>query len=64
EVTITAIIDAQSKAITEASLRRHLKLEDHDGITSIPNSDIFEQLAQYGSVLGKVYREWGISSSY
>ncbi|GKC43552.1 hypothetical protein Tco_1061274, partial [Tanacetum coccineum] len=36
EVTITAIIDGQSKTITEASLRRHLKLEDHDGITSIP----------------------------
>ncbi|GJS92711.1 hypothetical protein Tco_0799679 [Tanacetum coccineum] len=44
EVTITAIIDGQSKTITEASLRRHLKLEDHDGITSIPNSEIFEQL--------------------
>ncbi|GJY91213.1 putative reverse transcriptase domain-containing protein [Tanacetum coccineum] len=42
EVTITAIIDGQSKTITEASLRRHLKLEDHDGITSIPNSEIFE----------------------
>ncbi|GJS47139.1 hypothetical protein Tco_0597260, partial [Tanacetum coccineum] len=30
EVTITAIFDGQSKTITEASLRRHLKLEDHD----------------------------------
>ncbi|GKC94630.1 hypothetical protein Tco_1160072 [Tanacetum coccineum] len=48
EVTITAIIDGQSKTITEASLRRHLKLEDHDGITSIPNSEIFEQLALMG----------------
>ncbi|GJV73898.1 hypothetical protein Tco_1493893 [Tanacetum coccineum] len=48
EVTITAIIDGQSKTITEASLRRHLKLEDHDGITSIPNSYIFEQLALMG----------------
>ncbi|GKA83313.1 putative ribonuclease H-like domain-containing protein, partial [Tanacetum coccineum] len=48
EVTITAIIDGQSKTITEASLRRHLKLEDHDGITSIPNSDIFAQLALIG----------------
>ncbi|GKG13801.1 hypothetical protein Tco_0350761 [Tanacetum coccineum] len=44
----TAIIDGQSKTITEASLRRHLKLEDHDGITSIPNSEIFEQLALTG----------------
>ncbi|GJT08248.1 hypothetical protein Tco_0842710 [Tanacetum coccineum] len=32
EVTITAIIDGQSKTITKASLRRHLKLEDHDGV--------------------------------
>ncbi|GJZ78859.1 hypothetical protein Tco_0643696 [Tanacetum coccineum] len=30
EVTITATIDGQFKTITEASLRRHLKLEDHD----------------------------------
>ncbi|GKE39717.1 hypothetical protein Tco_1463122, partial [Tanacetum coccineum] len=48
EVTITTIIDGQSKTITEASLRRHLKLEDHDGITSIPNSEIFAQLALMG----------------
>ncbi|GKE98743.1 hypothetical protein Tco_0022094, partial [Tanacetum coccineum] len=48
EVSITANIDGQSKTITEASLRRHLKLEDHDGITSIPNSEIFEQLALIG----------------
>ncbi|GJZ28576.1 hypothetical protein Tco_0573223 [Tanacetum coccineum] len=34
EVTITAIIDGQSKTITKASLRSHLKLKDHDGITS------------------------------
>ncbi|GKD51528.1 hypothetical protein Tco_1280504, partial [Tanacetum coccineum] len=48
EVTITAIIDGQSKTITEASLRRHIKLDDHAGITSIPNSKIFEQLALIG----------------
>ncbi|GJX93182.1 ribonuclease H-like domain-containing protein [Tanacetum coccineum] len=48
EVSITTNIDGQSKTITEASLRRHIKLEDHDGITSIPKSDIFEQLALMG----------------
>ncbi|GJY71040.1 hypothetical protein Tco_0474743 [Tanacetum coccineum] len=32
EVEITASIDGQVKTITEASLRRHLKLEDSDGI--------------------------------
>ncbi|GJS70938.1 hypothetical protein Tco_0703779 [Tanacetum coccineum] len=48
EVQITATIDGLSKTITEASLRRHLKLDDHDGITSIPNSEIFKQLALMG----------------
>ncbi|GKB70205.1 putative ribonuclease H-like domain-containing protein, partial [Tanacetum coccineum] len=48
EVQITARIDGQSKVITEASLRRHLKLEDHDGVEMIPNSEIFEQLALMG----------------
>ncbi|GKA09523.1 hypothetical protein Tco_0688854 [Tanacetum coccineum] len=45
KVEITASIDGQVKTITEASLRRHLKLEDSDGITSLPNTEIFEQLA-------------------
>ncbi|GJZ04906.1 hypothetical protein Tco_0538181 [Tanacetum coccineum] len=48
EVHITDTIDGHSMSITEASLRRHLKLDDHDGITSIPNSEIFEQLALMG----------------
>ncbi|GKD48185.1 hypothetical protein Tco_1277161 [Tanacetum coccineum] len=47
-VTITATIDGHSKTLTEASLRRHLKLEDQDGLTSLPNSEIFEQLALTG----------------
>ncbi|GJY04244.1 putative ribonuclease H-like domain-containing protein [Tanacetum coccineum] len=45
---LTATIDSHSLTITKASLRRHLKLDDHDGITSIPNSEIFEQLALMG----------------
>ncbi|GJZ55912.1 hypothetical protein Tco_0611105 [Tanacetum coccineum] len=48
EVEITATIDGQVKTITEASLRRHFKLEDSDGITSLPNTKIFEQLALIG----------------
>ncbi|GJV18887.1 ribonuclease H-like domain-containing protein [Tanacetum coccineum] len=50
EVEITATIDGQLKTITEASLRRHLKLEDADGISSLPNSKIFEQLALIGPI--------------
>ncbi|GJX42701.1 hypothetical protein Tco_0257691 [Tanacetum coccineum] len=45
EVEITARIDGQVKTINEASLRRHLKLKDSDGITSLPNTENFEQLA-------------------
>ncbi|GJS34085.1 putative ribonuclease H-like domain-containing protein [Tanacetum coccineum] len=48
EVEITTTIDGQLKTITEASLRRHLKLEDADGISSLPNTEIFEQLALMG----------------
>ncbi|GJV09484.1 hypothetical protein Tco_1347140 [Tanacetum coccineum] len=45
EVELTATIDGQVKTITEAFLRKHLKLEDNGGVTTLPNSKIFEQLA-------------------
>ncbi|GJS53487.1 putative ribonuclease H-like domain-containing protein [Tanacetum coccineum] len=48
KVELTATIDGQEKTITEASLRIHLKLEDSDGLTSLPNTEIFEQLALMG----------------
>ncbi|GJT59402.1 putative ribonuclease H-like domain-containing protein [Tanacetum coccineum] len=48
EVKITATIDGHSMTITKGSLRRHLKLDDQDGISSIPNSEIFKQLALTG----------------
>ncbi|GKE32054.1 hypothetical protein Tco_1451376 [Tanacetum coccineum] len=48
EVKINATIDDHSLSITEGSLRRHLKLANQDGITSLPNSEIFEQLALIG----------------
>ncbi|GJZ97315.1 putative ribonuclease H-like domain-containing protein [Tanacetum coccineum] len=41
-------IEVQLKTITEASLRRHLKLEDADGISSLPNTKFFLQLALMG----------------
>ncbi|GJS60772.1 hypothetical protein Tco_0655556 [Tanacetum coccineum] len=46
---ITATIDGKVKIVTEASIRRHLKLEDSDGIHTLPNTEIFEQLALMGS---------------
>ncbi|GKE98753.1 hypothetical protein Tco_0022104 [Tanacetum coccineum] len=50
EVELTATIDGQVKTITESSLRRHLKLEDNGGVTTLPNSDIFKQLSLMGYV--------------
>ncbi|GJZ28332.1 hypothetical protein Tco_0572979 [Tanacetum coccineum] len=48
QVEITTTIDGHVKTITETSLRRHLKLEENDGVTSLPNTEIFEQLALMG----------------
>ncbi|GJS71078.1 hypothetical protein Tco_0703919 [Tanacetum coccineum] len=48
EVKINATIDGHSLSITEGSLRRHLKLADQNGITSILTTEIFEQLALMG----------------
>ncbi|GJT79130.1 hypothetical protein Tco_1045855 [Tanacetum coccineum] len=45
---IHATIDGHSLSITEGSLRRHLKLDDQDGITSLPTTEIFAQLALMG----------------
>ncbi|GKC74786.1 hypothetical protein Tco_1120669 [Tanacetum coccineum] len=47
EVELTATIDGQVKTITEASLRRYLKLEDN---STLSNTEIFEQLALMGYV--------------
>ncbi|GJT77359.1 hypothetical protein Tco_1044084 [Tanacetum coccineum] len=48
EMEITATIDGRVKTVTKASIRRHLKLEDSDGISILPNTKIFEQLALMG----------------
>nr|GEU93576.1 hypothetical protein [Tanacetum cinerariifolium] len=45
EIEITATIDGRVKSVTEASIRRHPKLEDSEGISSLPNTKSFEQLA-------------------
>nr|GEW08324.1 hypothetical protein [Tanacetum cinerariifolium] len=45
EVQITATIDGNVKLVSEASIRRLLKLEDSYGISTLPNTEIFEQLA-------------------
>ncbi|GJV14967.1 hypothetical protein Tco_1360290 [Tanacetum coccineum] len=50
EIEINATVDGQDKTITEASVRRHLKLADADGISTLPTTKIFEQLALMGYV--------------
>ncbi|GKG23497.1 hypothetical protein Tco_0391533, partial [Tanacetum coccineum] len=45
EMEITDTIDGRVKTITKASIRRYLKLEDSDGIPTLPNAEIFEQFA-------------------
>ncbi|GJY64913.1 hypothetical protein Tco_0466373 [Tanacetum coccineum] len=47
---ITATIDGRDKIITEPSIRRHLKLQDSEGLSSLPNAEIFKQLARMGFI--------------
>nr|GEY81680.1 hypothetical protein [Tanacetum cinerariifolium] len=39
---ILATVDGIQRAVSEASLRRNLKLRDEDGIVSIPDTKLFE----------------------
>nr|GEZ51562.1 uncharacterized mitochondrial protein AtMg00810-like [Tanacetum cinerariifolium] len=48
EIELNATVDGQDKTITEASVRRHLKLVDADGISTLPTTKIFEQLVLMG----------------
>ncbi|GJW88214.1 hypothetical protein Tco_0163554 [Tanacetum coccineum] len=50
EQQLTVIVDGQTIAITEASVRRHLQFADADGISSLPNTEIFDQLTLMGYV--------------
>ncbi|GKB30384.1 hypothetical protein Tco_0869785 [Tanacetum coccineum] len=48
---ITATIDRKAKiTVSEGSNRRHLKLEDFEGIPSLPTPEIFKQLALMGNM--------------
>ncbi|GJR19798.1 putative ribonuclease H-like domain-containing protein [Tanacetum coccineum] len=48
EQQVTVTVDGHKFAITEASVRRHLQLADVDGISSLLNTEIFEQLSLIG----------------
>nr|GEZ66993.1 hypothetical protein [Tanacetum cinerariifolium] len=56
EIKLNAIVDGHNHTITKASIRRHLKLADVDGISSLPTTEIFEQLALMGKTSTKTRR--------
>nr|GEW47027.1 hypothetical protein [Tanacetum cinerariifolium] len=47
---ILATVDGIQRTVSEASLRRNLKLRDEDGIVSIPDTELFENLILMGIV--------------
>ncbi|GKB41866.1 ribonuclease H-like domain-containing protein [Tanacetum coccineum] len=51
EQEINATVDGKEFTISEASVRRHLQLADADGISVLPNTEIFDQLTLMGYVL-------------
>nr|GEU86785.1 ribonuclease H-like domain-containing protein [Tanacetum cinerariifolium] len=50
EIKLNATVDGQVKTITKASVKRHLKLADADGIHTLPTTETFEKLALMGYV--------------
>ncbi|GKB08210.1 hypothetical protein Tco_0836494, partial [Tanacetum coccineum] len=48
EQEIISIVDGHAKTITIASVRKYLKLADVDGLSSLPNTEIFDQLSLIG----------------
>ncbi|GJU99217.1 retrovirus-related pol polyprotein from transposon TNT 1-94 [Tanacetum coccineum] len=44
----TDTIDGKVKVVSEASIRRHLKLEDSDGISTLPTLEIFSKISSNG----------------
>nr|GEZ65833.1 hypothetical protein [Tanacetum cinerariifolium] len=51
EQEIIATVDGKEFTITKASVRRHLQLADADGISVLPNAEIFDQLSLMGDDL-------------
>nr|GEY47035.1 hypothetical protein [Tanacetum cinerariifolium] len=45
---ILATVDSVLRIVTESSLRRNLKLQDEEGISSLPDTELFENLTLMG----------------
>nr|GEW33125.1 hypothetical protein [Tanacetum cinerariifolium] len=48
ETKILATVNGKPRTIFESSLRRHLKLNDEEGISSLPDVELFENLSLMG----------------
>nr|GEV94581.1 putative ribonuclease H-like domain-containing protein [Tanacetum cinerariifolium] len=48
ETKIIATVDGKPRTISESSLRRHLKLNDEEWISSLPDAELFENLSLMG----------------
>nr|GEU65301.1 reverse transcriptase domain-containing protein [Tanacetum cinerariifolium] len=48
ETKILATVDAKPMTIFESSIRRNLKLNDKEGISTLPDAELFENLALIG----------------
>nr|GEW40599.1 hypothetical protein [Tanacetum cinerariifolium] len=48
ETKILATVDGKPRTISESLLRRHLKLSDEEGISSLPDTELFENLLLIG----------------
>ncbi|GJT81465.1 hypothetical protein Tco_1055807 [Tanacetum coccineum] len=45
ETNILAKINGKQRTISESSIRRHLKLNDEEGISTLPDNELFENLS-------------------
>nr|GFC45664.1 hypothetical protein [Tanacetum cinerariifolium] len=48
ETKILATVDGILRTVTESSRRRNLKLQDEEGISSLPDTELFENLTLMG----------------
>nr|GEV70441.1 hypothetical protein [Tanacetum cinerariifolium] len=48
ETKIIATVDGKPRTFSESSLRRHLKLNDEEGISSLPDAALFKNLSLMG----------------
>ncbi|GJS86290.1 hypothetical protein Tco_0752831 [Tanacetum coccineum] len=48
ETNIIAKVNGKQRTVSESSIRRHLKLNDEEGISTLPDNELFENLSLMG----------------